>query len=86
MFRSPRGFFSVLLLFCLTLGAARPAWAQDASAAALVGHWRKTTVPGGAPRDEHLVLGGDGTMADWVVTAEFERSRSRARGRSTAKS
>jgi hypothetical protein len=72
MFRSPREIISLLLLFCLTVGAARPAWADDPDAAALVGHWRKTTIRFEQPRDEHLLLGGDGTMSNWVVTAESQ--------------
>jgi hypothetical protein len=36
----------------------------------LVGHWRKTTIVFGSPKDEHLVLHGDGTAENWVVTAE----------------
>jgi hypothetical protein len=36
----------------------------------LVGHWRKTTIVFGSPKDEHLVLHGDGKAEIWVVTAE----------------
>jgi hypothetical protein len=36
----------------------------------LIGHWRKTTIVFGSPRDEHLVLHPDGTAENWVVTAE----------------
>ena len=36
----------------------------------LIGHWRKTTIVFGSPKDEHLVLHGDGTAENWVVTAE----------------
>jgi len=36
----------------------------------LIGHWRKTTIVFGSPKDEHLVLRGDGTAENWVVTAE----------------
>jgi hypothetical protein len=35
----------------------------------LVGHWRKTTISFGNPKDEHLVLSADGTAENWVVTA-----------------
>lgn len=35
----------------------------------LVGHWRKTTIVFGSPRDEHLVLRADGTAENWTVTA-----------------
>ena len=35
----------------------------------LVGHWRKTTIVYGSPRDEHLVLHADGKAENWVVTA-----------------
>lgn len=41
----------------------------------LIGHWRKTTIVFGSPKDEHLVLNPDGTAENWVVTAE---SRSEA--------
>ena len=36
----------------------------------LIGHWRKTTIVFGSPKDEHLVLNADGTAENWVVTAE----------------
>lgn len=36
----------------------------------LIGHWRKTTIVFGSPKDEHLVLNADGTAQNWVVTAE----------------
>ena len=36
----------------------------------LIGHWRKTTIVFGSPKDEHLVLRGNGTAENWVVTAE----------------
>jgi len=36
----------------------------------LIGHWRKTTIVFGSPKDEHLVLNTDGTAENWVVTAE----------------
>lgn len=38
----------------------------------LVGHWRKTTIVFESPRDEHLVLGADGTVENWVVTASSQ--------------
>jgi hypothetical protein len=44
--------------------------AQDSSD--LVGHWRKTTIRFEEPRDEHLVLGADGRMSNWVVTADSQ--------------
>jgi len=36
----------------------------------LIGHWRKTIIVFGSPKDEHLVLNGDGSAENWVVTAE----------------
>jgi len=36
----------------------------------LLGHWRKTTIVFGSPKDEHLVLHSDGSAENWVVTAE----------------
>jgi len=36
----------------------------------LIGHWRKTTIVFGSPKDEHLILNADGTAENWVVTAE----------------
>jgi len=36
----------------------------------LIGHWRKTTIVFGSPKDEHLILHADGTAENWVVTAE----------------
>jgi hypothetical protein len=47
----------------------RPAQAADPLSEALVGHWRQTTISFGEPRDEHLVLGADGTVGHWIVTA-----------------
>ena len=67
MFRILRSLLAVLLM---SLGWAGPGLADDANPDALVGHWRKTTIQHTGPRDEHLVLGADGTMADWIVTAE----------------
>lgn len=49
---------------------------QESSAASsdnkqqLIGHWRKTTIVFGSPKDEHLILGADGTAENWTVTAE----------------
>ena len=34
----------------------------------LVGHWRKTTIVFDQPKDEHLILGADGTAENWTVT------------------
>jgi hypothetical protein len=70
MFRISPSALAVLIVCGATLGAAGPGLADDANPAALAGHWRKTTIQHLGPRDEHLVLGADGTMADWVVTAE----------------
>ena len=36
----------------------------------LIGHWRKTTIVFGSPKDEHLLLHADGTAENWTVTAE----------------
>ena len=36
----------------------------------LIGHWRKTTIVFGSPKDEHLVLHADGAVENWTVTAE----------------
>src|SRR5438128_11080399 len=36
----------------------------------LIGHWRKTTIVFGSPKDEHLVLRADGAAENWVVTAD----------------
>ena len=36
----------------------------------LIGHWRKTTIVFGSPKDEHLILHADGTAENWTVTAE----------------
>ena len=36
----------------------------------LIGHWRKTTIIFGSPKDEHLVLNADGTTENWIVTAD----------------
>lgn len=36
----------------------------------LIGHWRKTTIVYGSPKDEHLFLHADGTVENWTVTAE----------------
>ncbi len=44
--------------------------ASSENAKRLIGHWRKTTIVFERPKDEHLVLHADGTMENWVVTAE----------------
>ena len=44
--------------------------ASSANTQRLIGHWRKTTIVFGSPKDEHLVLHADGTAENWVVTAE----------------
>jgi len=44
--------------------------ASPSSSQQLIGHWRKTTIVFGSPKDEHLVLHADGTAENWVVTAE----------------
>jgi hypothetical protein len=67
---NPRILLKALLLVCLTLAPTRPVWADESNAAALVGHWCKTTIRFEQPRDEHLVLGDNGAMANWVVTAQ----------------
>jgi len=36
----------------------------------LIGHWRKTTIVFGSPKDEHLVLNANGSAENWIVTAE----------------
>ena len=51
------------------IGALLPAHATDPLSEALLGHWRQTTISFGQPRDEHLVLGADGTVGHWMVTA-----------------
>ena len=56
------------IMFCV-IGGWRPAYAADPVSEALVGHWRQTTISFGEPRDEHLVLGADGTVGHWMVTA-----------------
>src|SRR5215469_3027712 len=35
----------------------------------LIGHWRKTTIVFGSPKDEHLVLKNAGAAENWTVTA-----------------
>ena len=47
-----------------------PVHAQESNSAALVGHWRKTTVPFGEPRDENLMLRANGSAERWIVTAK----------------
>jgi len=44
--------------------------APSANTQRLIGHWRKTTIVFGSPKDEHLVLHADGTAENWVVTAQ----------------
>ena len=41
----------------------------------LIGHWRKTTIVFGSPKDEHLVLHADGAAENWTVTAESRSER-----------
>ena len=59
-----------ILLLAAVLANTTFGGAQAQDAAALVGHWRKTTIRFEEPRDEHLVLAEDGRMANWVVTAD----------------
>jgi len=65
---------SAKYLWCVVTALAAvaqfPAHAQDSNSAALVGHWRKTTVAFGEPRDENLVLRANGAAERWVVTAK----------------
>ena len=49
--------------------------APSDNTSALIGHWRKTTIVFGSPKDEHLVLHPDGTAENWVVTAESRSER-----------
>ena len=85
MLRIPRAFPRAVLpaFFPSSLGATGSAWPEDELTAALVGHWRNTTIRFEQPRDEQLVLADDGTTANCVVTDEFERSRFPAPGRAT---
>ena len=53
-----------------TFQKENPLAAPSDNASALIGHWRKTTIVFGSPKDEHLVLQPDGTAENWVVTAE----------------
>jgi hypothetical protein len=57
------------------IGTDVAAEGSDPSTEGLVGHWRKTTISFGEPRDENLVLRANGTAERWVVTA---RSRTPA--------
>lgn len=59
-----------------TQGASEPSAVEDGSSAVvtesagvLVGHWRKTVVRLELSVDYHLILNGDGTFQEWVVTA-----------------
>jgi hypothetical protein len=60
----------------LVAGSSGPITLQQSGEASsdntqpLIGHWRKTTIVFGSPKDEHLVLHSDGTAENWVVTAE----------------
>jgi len=65
----------VSLISAVTAGSGVITFQESSNASAddnrqLVGHWRKTTIVFGSPKDEHLVLHGDGTAENWVVTAE----------------
>jgi hypothetical protein len=44
--------------------------ASSDSTQRLIGHWRKTTIVFGSPKDEHLVFHSDGTAENWFVAAE----------------
>lgn len=70
MVRISASFLAGLLMSGVTLGSAGPGLTDDANPDSLVGHWRKTTIQHTGPHDEHLVLSEDGTMRDWIVTAE----------------
>jgi hypothetical protein len=78
-----RSFSTVLLLSGLMVAAPSPGLADDANPAALVGHWRKTTIQHLGPRDEHLALSEDGTMRIGSSPRNLGRSQCRGRGGST---
>lgn len=44
---------------------------ESAHPAPLVGHWRSTTISGGAPIDKNMVLRADGNAFSWTVTAHY---------------
>ena len=67
--------FAFGLVFSATAGSGIIAFQESSGASSdntqrLIGHWRKTTIVFGSPKDEHLVLHADGTAENWVVTAE----------------
>jgi hypothetical protein len=65
---------SAKYLWCVVTALAAvaqfPVYAQDSNPAALVGHWRKTTISYVGPRDENLVLRANGAAERWEVTAQ----------------
>jgi hypothetical protein len=67
--------FAFGLVFSAAAGSGITAFQESSDAPSdntqrLIGHWRKTTIVFGSPKDEHLVLHADGTAENWVVTAE----------------
>ncbi len=44
-------------------------------ATALSGHWRKTTIVFGSPKDDNMVLYADGIAEVWTVTASSRTGR-----------
>ena len=64
------GCFSVVAADPLTIAFQAGDDAGSDNTKQVIGHWRKTTIVFGSPKDEHLVLHADGTAENWVVTAE----------------
>ena len=54
--------------------AASPSRAQK-----LIGHWRNTRIVFDSPRDEHMVLRGNGVVERWLVTASGRSGAVRGR-------
>jgi hypothetical protein len=62
--------------------AAAPLMAQapgPGRAEPLIGHWRNTRIVFDSPRDEHMVLRGNGVVERWSVTASGRSGAVRGR-------
>ena len=67
--------FAIGLVSAAALGSGVSTFQESGDAPSdnkqrLAGHWRKTTIVFGSPKDEPLVLHTDGTAENWTVTAE----------------
>ena len=74
-----RPLTAALFSLALACAAAMAQTAEPARPQNLVAHWRNTRIVFESPRDEHLVLRGDGSAETWTVTASGKSAPVRGR-------